>query len=148
MAAFTISEFREYFETMAQQYQLEDITSCLDAVVADFQEYSNNRQNEQYDQPPRKFAGQELEYFILYHFARYFLDGMRYDAAIRQTFAGYPEITHVEARADDETLFTLDVSGESDENWEYDMGQLNSAFIALGRALLPGTCSTEDFINT
>jgi len=147
MAAFTENELLEYFGRIGRQYDLGNMPAYMNTVLADWREFNAGRQNEEYGQLPQRYTGVEFEYLIVYHFARYFLDGIQYDAAIRETFSNYPQVAQVNARLDDQRLFSLDMSRSPDYLTTDASADLRNAFITLGRALLNERFNLEDFLT-
>lgn len=147
MAEFALQEFEEFFRTMAIRYRIRNSRRYLNSIANDYENYFRLKDSSGLTLP-EKFVGRELEYFILYHFARYFLDGVGYNIKINETFLKSEKIRSIELQPGDVPLYSLEISSTISDRLKKDRDELNELFKELIINFLGENFSVNDFVKT
>jgi hypothetical protein len=147
MAEFSIEEFQEYFREIASEFKINNVEAYLDSVTSDIDFYTQNKEEKTGGFLPEKYQDNMIEYFVLLHFSRYFLDGIRYTKQINLSFSKYDEIKKVVFFKREEEIDLIEIGKEKIIQLEKEYEDLRNLYIILGQSLMAEKFLITDFIK-
>ncbi len=148
MADYTLQEFRQFFNEIANEYGITKVYSYMNAVETSLDEYNSNREQKQTIVIPEKYLSNIMEYFILLHFIHFYLEGLMHSRSIVNTFTKVNGVKYVSIVKGTKELYKQDISFEHLKDLEADYEKMRVLFLEIGKVLMGDRFSFNDFINS
>ncbi|MCW3084033.1 MAG: hypothetical protein JWP12_1399 [Bacteroidetes bacterium] len=152
MTKITEQEFLDLFLTVKERYNIEHIDLYTKSVINDFNNYNTGYKSDVLNKTinskvPSRYSNHIFEYFILYHFSRYFLDGLNYTISINNSFSKIDKINSIVLEDTDGKIDSFIINQAQQTKLVEDYKNLTHLFSILAKDLMGKDCNPNDFIN-